>query len=169
MREQQSKTGASSDSFFRRLRLLFLDALVCLLTGLAAGTVAGLVLWAAGAAAGGAKTGMTAARSGLMLTGALMLLAGAAGFLKGNHLPEDTFRLPEFFSRFLARPGSFGTSSAEAGHDTDYTSGSGRDHDEDRDTLLPILRIISRRASLILIGSGVLLVSAAADYLLLRY
>jgi len=132
---------------------LCLELLICLFIGFAAGTAAGIMLWAIGALTGGVRTGLEAARTGLMLIGALLLLAGAAGFLKGSHLPEDTFRLPDILARFLPNQRLSGFPDA-----ADFSSNA----------RFAWLRMISRRAGLILTGAGVLLVSAVPDYILMK-
>ena len=107
-----------------------------LLLALVLGLGIGLAL---GAVLWGVGTnGLETARSGLMLAGGFTLLFGGILLLKGDSLPKQAFQL-------RPRP------QQEDAPDRPRPSG--------------LFRAADRRYTALLLGAGILLVSAAADYL----
>ena len=125
-----------------RIRDVLRDAALSLALGCAIGAAAGVVMLVLGTlAGGGVEAGLTAARSGLMLTGAFVLLFSAGLFLRGDRLPEDAFRLG---------PRQRGA--------LDDSCGPG--------PLPGFFRVLRRKYTALLIGIGILLVSGVADGLI---
>ena len=122
----------------RKLQTVLRDLLLAPVLGLGIGLALGAVLWGVGTLAGGAANGLETARSGLMLAGGFTLLFGGILLLKGDSLPKQAFQL-------RPRP------QQEDAPDRPRPSG--------------LFRAADRRYTALLLGAGILLVSAAADYL----
>lgn len=178
---QKPSTAAAPASTAAMAAAIVRDLALAVLLGVAVGLVLGLIMFGLGCLAGEAGSrlvnGLNAARSGLMLVGAFMLLAGAVRFLKGDRLPEDTFSLAPLREIFRFRrngsgnapyPAENGAADNNAGVTYDDTDrhDSGNEADRDRKPL-PIFRVLSRRLSIIAAGAGILLVSAVPDGILL--
>ena len=112
------------------------DLGLALALGLGLGLAIFLAFGVVGALVGGIVNGFVAARSGLMMVGGFTLLFAALLLLKGGNLPDDAFRIRPKPERDEPHP----------------------------PTVLPkLFRAVDRRYTALLIGVGILLVSAVAD------
>lgn len=127
----------------RKVTAVLRDLLLALGLGLLLGVVAGVILWALGALAGGVWNGVVVARSGLLLVGGFCLLFAALLLLKGGNLPEDAFHI-----RLRRRKRE------------DLSGGP-------PPVPLPkIFRVVHRRFTMLFLAVGILLIAAIPDYLL---
>ena len=125
----------------KQVRNILRDLGLALVLGVGIGLALFLAFWVVGALVGGGGNGFVVARSGLMLVGGFTLLFAALLFLKGGNLPDDAFRIrpkPE------------------------------RDEPHPPMALPKLFRVVDRRYTALLIGVGILLVSAVADAVVRR-